>query len=583
MAKKALLFLVLVFSVFSVGINTVWAEDIDVNPETTEDPVLSEETTSNTREKATAWGPSYDQNQMEAYREAVEQDGCATPSLECLVHQTSRFVAIEWVNNILYPGTKGTAEDSNLGEEEASLNTGSFVGGITHLMGEMYRYPAARTSVFVADVLENAHVITPAYAQGLGFASLNPILELWKVFRNISYMMFVLIFIVLGFMIMFRQKIGSQSAVTAQQAIPSVIASLIFVTFSYAIAGFLIDMMYLLMFMIIGVFGQTSESITGNIIDFNIFNLMGTLNGAIGISKGAFETNIDIVSNLLGSLVNSSEAGTNLGGIIGGITLSLVLAVAVLIGTFKLFFELLKSYATVVLHVVTAPLVLMGGAIPGKNSFGPWLKNIVANLSAFPVVLMVVILFYQFTEKASTSGGFIPPFLLGRGQSGAITTLMGLAIILALPEIVKDVKTKLGATDGFGTMIFNAAGARAKQSLRSVETGAPVVAGVVGGGLGAGVAYKQARKEGLKGRKLLGAMATGTTVKDAQGNKKVVGGALQWGKKTYDTGQTARKYIDRAAEGRLFAAEDTDKLLARLAEGRKKPEQTSVDSADPGT
>ncbi len=463
MPKKAFITILLLFALMFRGATTIFADNTPTDT-TIEDSSITPSTTTNDREtNPPAWGPSYDKAQMDAYWRAVHEDNCATPSLECLVHQTSRFVAIEWVNNILYPGNKGNAKTSNLQKQTSS----SFIEGITYLMSEMYRHPVARTSIYVADVLENAHIITPAYAQGLGFASLNPILELWKTFRNIAYLAFVFIIIIIGFMIMFRQKIGGQTAVTAQQAIPNIIIGLILVTFSYAIAGFLIDMMYLLMFMIIGIFGQTAPQLDAGIVDYSITKLMGTL----FTNVSSFDANLDIVTNIISGMISTETSGSIL-GIIGGLTLSLVLAIAILISTVKLFFELLKSYTTIVLSVVTAPLVLLGGAFPGKNSFKPWLMNIIGNLSAFPTVLMTVILFFQFTNKATgadTSGGFVPPFLLGRGQSGAITTLMGLAIILALPEIVKEVKKKLGATEGFGTMIFNEAGRAATKGWKGGE------------------------------------------------------------------------------------------------------------------
>jgi hypothetical protein len=41
-------------------------------------------------------------------------------------------------------------------------------------------------------------------------------------------------------MIMFRTKVG-QAAITAQQAIPNVVIAMLAVTFSYAIAGLMID------------------------------------------------------------------------------------------------------------------------------------------------------------------------------------------------------------------------------------------------------------------------------------------------------------------------------------------------------
>ena len=121
---------------------------------------------------------------------------------------------------------------------------------------------------------------------------------------------------------------------------------------------------------------------------------------------------------------------------LGGLTLSLVLAIAVLIGSVKLFFELLRSYATVVLAVVTAPIMLMLGAIPGRNAFMPWVKTIAGNLLPFPTILMVLVMYYKFTDgTVREGGGFMPPFLLGSGQGGTIVAIMGLAIILATPEV----------------------------------------------------------------------------------------------------------------------------------------------------
>jgi hypothetical protein len=44
----------------------------------------------------------------------------------------------------------------------------------------MYQKPPANTQTYIADVLESARIIEPAYAQGIGFSSLNPILGIWK-------------------------------------------------------------------------------------------------------------------------------------------------------------------------------------------------------------------------------------------------------------------------------------------------------------------------------------------------------------------------------------------------------------------
>lgn len=399
-------------------------------------------------------GYKISQKEFQEYTAAVEN--CETPSLECLVRYTTRFVAMEWVNEILGPDNKIVEPAGGTTGADASSvqQRGGLVPQAFGLISMMYANPVADTHTYVADVMNSAGLAPKAYAQGVGFASLNPVLNLWKAFRNIAYFFFILLFIIIGFMIMFRQKIGGQTAVTAQQAIPSILVSLVLVTFSYAIAGFLIDLMYLSMFMIVGIFtdiiaaGIGSEN-GGQLIDMNIFQLGGTMLSGVW-------SKTDVTQNLLSDILDAvanSGAGSGLNsfiGMVGGLTLSLVIAIAVLIGIFRLFFELLKSYFSVVVAVVTAPIYLMLGAIPGRNVFWPWFKNIVGNLAAFPTVLLVLVLFLEFTQNGNaegTTGGFMPPFLVGVGQAGIIGPLIGFATILAMPDIVKKVKQALGANE----------------------------------------------------------------------------------------------------------------------------------------
>ncbi|HOA12253.1 MAG TPA: hypothetical protein PKK04_03180, partial [Candidatus Woesebacteria bacterium] len=57
----------------------------------------------------------------------------------------------------------------------------------------MYEPPAS-SRTYMADLLQNAKIIPEAQAQGLGFSSLDPVLETWKSFRNIAYLFFVVLF-----------------------------------------------------------------------------------------------------------------------------------------------------------------------------------------------------------------------------------------------------------------------------------------------------------------------------------------------------------------------------------------------------
>lgn len=487
MLKRALTALLAVAFVFLIGLGTpavVQAQDGE--------------------SEATPFSPSYDSALIDSYREAITD--CGTPSLECLVHHVYKYIQIE-ISNSSYRGTPPSAGGSPTGlpsniQINSTPGSNIVADGLVNMIGMMYANPPASTGTYVADVLDNAHIATPAYAQGLGFAALDPILDLWKTFRNMAYLFFVLIFIIIGFMIMFRNKVNGAD-ITAQQAIPSIIVSLIFVTFSYAIAGFLIDLMYLIMFLMIGIFDTSLAD--ANIIDFNIFQVGALLFGQIW---GSFNQNVDLITNMLSSLVSNSNGLTDFAGYVGGLTLTLVLTIAVIFGTFKLFFELLKSYANVVVATVISPITLMMGAIPGNNAFVPWVRNIAGNLAAFPTVLFVVILYNQFTDLGNaTTGGFMPPFLLGRGQAGAIASLMGLALILALPEIVKEVKTAVGAKEGFGTKVAGWASDRAKKSWGTMAKAPGQVANAQPFGIGDTTPFRTSGQETRLERLLIGSRA----------------------------------------------------------------------------
>lgn len=376
------------------------------------------------------------------------------------------------------------------------IDKGGAIGAIHHANVAMLMNRPASTETYVADLLNNAGIgiVQPAYAQGLGFAALSPVLEAWKTFRNIAYLFFIVITLIIGFMIMFRQKVGS-NAITAQQAIPKVIIALLAVTFSYAIAGLLIDIMYLFMFFIAAVFNYKES------FDKSIFSLGWEL-----ITAGAGTAN-DAISNLAERVIDIPILD-NLGAVefLSGLTAALIVGIAILFAIFKLFFELLKTYVTIIISIVMAPLLLMFDAIPGRNSFGSWIKSLIANLAAFPTVLIVLLIYRQLTQNASggyTEGGFSPPYLLGTftDQAGVIPMLVGLGIILALPEAVTKVKSALGASEGpFGELLKAGwAAARAQTGRAAAVAAAPVL-----GGAGAYVGYKAADKiageMGLQGR-----------------------------------------------------------------------------------
>jgi hypothetical protein len=123
----------------------------------------------------------------------------------------------------------------------------SIFGRIGGLITMTMTNPPASGVLYVYENLQQSHIIPQTYAaEGMGFAALRPLQGIWKVFRDISYLVLVLVMIVIGFMIMFRSKLGGSTAVSIETALPRIVISLILITFSFAIAGFLIDMMYVI-------------------------------------------------------------------------------------------------------------------------------------------------------------------------------------------------------------------------------------------------------------------------------------------------------------------------------------------------
>lgn len=330
--------------------------------------------------------------------------------------------------------------------------------------------PPASTQTYLADVLHNMNIVPKAQAQGVGFASLDPILSAWKIFRNAAYLFFVIIFLIIGFMIMFRHKIKGQAVVTAQQAIPSIIISLLFVTFSYAIAGLLIDAMYLLMYLIVGLFNANTKLLDANFLEIGA-KFIGS--GA----SGAYST----VNDVIKQIVDVAVLGDVL-AFASGLTVAVIMAVAVLIGVFKLFFELIKTYINIILSITFSPIILMFGAMPGKDTFSGWIKGLIGNLLVFPAVLLILIVHAIISESGVTTGGFMPPYMLGRGAANTVTAVIGVGLILVAPELIQKLKKVMGADGG---IFAEFAGTGLKNLKQGVPLGGRVAGVGVGGSIGA--------------------------------------------------------------------------------------------------
>lgn len=448
------------------------------------------------------------------------------------------------------------------------------VGDINKSIVALYTPPAS-TRTYVADIMKSAKIIPEAQAQGLGFSALDPILETWKSFRNLAYLFFVVIFLIIGFMIMFRTKVG-QAAITAQQAIPSVIVAMLAVTFSYAIAGFMIDIMYVVMYVLASYFTEGPDIITRN-----VFGLVGLMfKGTGGATQNTIEQFMEDALNI--GFVGEGIAW--LSSLMG----TVIIGIAILFATFKVFFELVKTYVAVLIQIIFSPIILMLGAFPGKNTFGKWIKNLAGNLILWPVVLLCVLVQRMLTAPIRSmqgtgdaldgafGGGFMPPFLVGQGQANIIPVILGIGILLVIPEIMQQVKKAMGVEEGIFGQLAGDALKTIQSGVKHAGTVTTFGSAAVGGGteaFRAGKAYREDQDVNATKWGTFQAALKGYERKTKDGKKIVFGGMGGGIKKGYDWGnKNIRVPMDRLVEGRAFDPEDMTTTLSEILRGNNAKE-----------
>lgn len=317
------------------------------------------------------------------------------------VLETSPKIAQADIPEYMKGGLAGMAEDQVIAMFESQPR----VDVVAHLANEWVPGFEQSNSVYAAGY------------QDLMNAGVNGV---WSVTRNIAYIGFVIVMIVIGFMIMFRNKIGGQALVTLGNSIPRVIVSLILVTFSFAITGVIIDFAGVLMTVV-------SSTLGSNIPVYNPIELIGGFIGqnigraasySLGIAK--------IVSGIVGPIAGSMV-------IVGSVVLYLLILVAAglsIWGAIKLWIVLLKAYLSVLLNVIVAPIAIMFGALPGNDAaISNIFKSILRNILVFPLAFAIVNLPYHVELKGISL--IFPESLAVEGVGG-----MGLDFFIQVAKII---------------------------------------------------------------------------------------------------------------------------------------------------
>lgn len=370
---------------------------------------------------------------------------------------------------------------------------------------------------YIADIRNNIGLpaVSSAYAQGTGYTAMQPFLPFWKVFRNLAYSLYIVMFLVIGVMIMLRTKVNAQTIITIQSALPNLLITLILITFSYAIVGFLIDLMYFLIY-----FAVFLISTTGVISDPNKLITRFMSYSAWSV---IFEGRNSIISAVAGS-IDSVLSGLGTGGLkIAGKALAiispsyLIVAVAFAIAMLKLMFALVKAYVMLIVQTVTAPVQILMNAMPGSKAFSGWLKKTASYLIPFPVAAGMFIFsailvgnpsdktiwgrivtsvdpnatttlqadnpfgINQGAEIYKSKGIWLPPFTLTDSNLGSndLLSLIGFFIFLMTPAAVKMAQDAL----------------QVKESPYTAEAFSSIGMGVKGGMLLPNWAWKSQQEE----------------------------------------------------------------------------------------
>ena len=271
---------------------------------------------------------------------------------------------------------------------------------------------------YVRQKINNFHLIPEANAQGTGFTAANPIQSLWVAFRNLTFGLMVIVVLIMAFMIMFRVKISPQVVITVQSALPKIAGALVLITFSYAIAGFMIDIMYLVMGILASFLSSSSISTLSATEIFNTLNngniLWLSLKYCVYFWFGMIEAFLTASGGGAGGTVARVISGeAALLGSFLGVIIMIIAAFLLLWYTVKIFWLLLKTYVTLLLQIALGPIQILLGTITPFGGFGAWLKSLAGSLAVYPVVGFMFALSYFFLAQAyrTVMPGDLLPFL----------------------------------------------------------------------------------------------------------------------------------------------------------------------------
>ena len=373
------------------------------------------------------------------------------------------YIKNMWINQGLslscaifpWPGKDNCSNNRDI---LADLYKQSALGNINSAISVLYKYPPADLAYWVRDTAATmGFAPRQVMAQGIGFNGLTALLPIWKAFRNMAYVLLALAMIVVGFMVMLRKKIDPKTVVTVQNALPRIVIALILITFSYAIVGLFIDVMYLVIAFINVIVNTGLPNKYPNSPNLTSGEFGDLINGVFSPLTNTFaQIDTDLVRGDTAGVLTEAAEATQLNLDIGFL-FQLIVGLGYLFALVRILFMLLGAYTQILLAVLIGPLQILIDVFPGANGFTNWIKNIIANLSVFPVTIFLLLLGGRIGLYLGGGKLWVPP-LLPPGVNWISEVLISLGIVLMIPSICHSIKeafkTKplVGGSAGGGIM-----------------------------------------------------------------------------------------------------------------------------------
>lgn len=368
-------------------------------------------------------------------------------------------------------------------------------------IGFLFQKPASGTSYTLA-VMQNFGIAPKAHAQvdpqttGVGFQSLSQIQNLFELSRNIVFVLLVGLFVIVGILIMVRFHLDPRTVMTVQNQIPKAVVAIVLISLSYAIAGFLVDAMWVTTYLGINTVASTRVScnpdggpinpneelplaaaatsgIINNPIGFttDIFGdqtgCFGSFDGISGLSLTVGQTFADIVASAFLEAVGlDADFGgdciiTNFGACVqraifeivrffATIAAFLIIFIALLAALFRLWFVLLKNYIMLLVDIILGPFIIMLGLIPNSSyGFSKWIREVIAQLAVFPAAAILLVMASVIATDPAVntpgSGVFVPPLIGNPNIADNMGALIAFGFILVAPNLLDILREALQA------------------------------------------------------------------------------------------------------------------------------------------